>query len=84
MAAEMERDEAEQERERARLFMEFLIAVYAQRPQGKEDSDFARERKKFVEQLKPKTKQEPRKIETKVYDWDEEMLKRLKAKQTGG
>lgn len=80
----MERDEVEAEKDRARLYMEFLIAVFAQRPQGKEDSDFARERQKFVEQLKPKKTDEPKQIETKVFDWDEELLKRLQAKQTGG
>lgn len=83
MAAELETDEAEQERERARLFMEFLIAVYAQRPQGKEDRDFAEARKRFIEELKPQERK-PKRIETKVYDWDEELLKRLKTKQTGG
>ena len=79
----MEQDEHEAEKERARLYMEFLIAIYAQRPQGKEDRDFAEARKQFADKLKPQERK-PERVETKVYDWDEELLKRLKTTQTGG
>jgi hypothetical protein len=85
MAFELEREEDEYEREQARLFIEFLIHVYSQRPQGKEDGQFIQERKNFIESIKPQKKRKQREPDQpKIYNWDEEMLKRLKSKQAGG
>lgn len=80
MDMEMKNDEAEAEKERARHWLQFLIHTFTAPSLGKEDPQFLKNKQEFIEVLKPVPKKEP----TKIYDWDEELMKRLIAQQEGG
>lgn len=82
MSYTMDAIEAEDEKEKARMFISFLSNFYAQQPMGK-DQKFEQGRQKFIESIQPKT---PKKAAgpAKVYQWDEELMKRLAAQQKGG
>lgn len=81
MDMEMQNSEAEHEKERARVWLNFLVATYtAPSMGGKEDPKFVEGKKQFIEAIKPEEKRGP----TKIYDWDDEVMKRLTLAQERG
>ncbi|MFB1100914.1 hypothetical protein [Terribacillus sp. JSM ZJ617] len=74
----LKRDEDEAEKKKAEHFINYLIAMYTQPSFGKTDQQFENNKKKFIESITPKLES---KGPAKVYQWDEELMKRLKAQQ---
>lgn len=73
--------EADAEKERSRAWMQFLIQSFTAPSFGGADPSFEQAKKEFIDVIKPKPAlNEP----TKIYQWDEEVLKRYKQKQKGG
>lgn len=71
----------EAEKEQAKMWISYLTALFTQPSLGgKEDPQFAQARKEFIETIKPKKKDEL-KGPAKVYEWDENLMKKLKEKQ---
>lgn len=84
MDMELEKDEAEAEKERYRIWMHYLSLLYSQRPEGKEPPKLKQARDEFVNAIKPQEKQPDQIGPAKVYDWDFEKLKRIQQQQKGG
>lgn len=83
----LEKDESEVEKEKHRIWMQYLSMIYAQRPSPmeKESPQTRRAREEFVQAIKPKENKQIENIgPAKVYDWDFERMKLLKQKQKGG
>lgn len=80
MDLELKKEEQEAERERARTWLNYLVNVFTQPSYGKEDPKFAQAKKEFIDTIKPQEIKGP----PKVYDYDFELLKRLKQGQEGG
>lgn len=80
MDMELTKEEQEGEKERARVWLNYLVNVFTQQSFGKEDPKFAQAKKEFIESIKPPEKKGP----AKIYDYDFELMKRLKASQEGG
>ena len=83
MGMQMTKEEQEAEKEQAKMWINYLTAMFTQPSfSGKEDPQFVQARKEFVEQLKPKAKK-PKTGEqsSKVIEWDFGKLQQLKAKQ---
>lgn len=78
----MDADEQEVEREKARAFIQFMTTMYASPSMGEEDAQFKKGRQDFLETIRPKSTE--KKGPAKVYEWDEELIKRLAATQKGG
>lgn len=80
MDLELKKEEQEAERERARVWLSYLVNVFSQPSYGKEDPKHTQAKKEFLDTIKPQEKKGP----AKVYDYDFELLKRLKQGQEGG
>ncbi|ANU13462.1 hypothetical protein B481_1993 [Planococcus halocryophilus Or1] len=80
MDMELKKENQQAERERARVWLNYLVNVFTQPSMGKEDPKFAMAKKEFIESIKP----EQKKGQAKVYEYDFELMKRLKASQEGG
>ena len=78
----LEKEEQSQEKERYRIWMQYLSFLYAQRPTGSESFELKRAREDFVGLIKPKSKEESHGLAI-VYQWDFERLKQLKAQKGG-
>lgn len=84
MHMKIKQEEQEAEKEQAKMWINYLTALFTQPSLGgKEDPQFARAKKEFVDSLMPKPKQKQEQLNgpAKVYDWDFEKMKALKAKQ---
>ncbi|WP_342512790.1 hypothetical protein MKY34_19615 [Sporosarcina sp. FSL K6-1522] len=77
MDLHLEKEEQEAEKERARVWLNYLTTIFTQPSYGKEDPQFKRARQDFIKAIQPEQKAEP----AKVYNWDFELMKRLKAKE---
>ncbi|MER2090922.1 MAG: hypothetical protein ABS920_14380 [Sporosarcina sp.] len=77
MDLHLEKDEQEAEKERARVWLNYLTTVFTQPSFGKEDAQLTQARRDFIKAIQPEQKPGP----AKVYDWDFELMKRLKAKE---
>ncbi|PAE17294.1 hypothetical protein CHH91_04625 [Virgibacillus sp. 7505] len=77
----LRRDEDLVEQKKAEQFIQYLIAMYTRPPAmgEKRDHKFEQGKREFVESLKPKLPEN--KGPAKVYQWDEELMKRLAAQQ---
>ena len=77
MDLQLEKEEKEAEKERARVWLNYLTTVFTQPSHGKEDAKLTQARREFIKAIQPEQKPGP----AKVYDWDFELMKRLKAKE---
>lgn len=82
MDSEMKRVEAEAEKERVRIFLNFLSNVYSQPSQGKDDAKFNRDRSKYIESITPD--KQTSKAAPQSFDWDPDLMERIKQRQNGG
>lgn len=82
MENEFKRQEAEAEKERVRIFLNFLSNVYSQPSQGKDDAKFNRDRSKFIESITPE--QKAQQATPQSFDWDPDLMERIKQRQNGG
>lgn len=84
MSMKIKQEEQEAEKEQAKMWINYLTAVFTQ-PSfgGKEDPQFARSRKEFVDSIMPQKKEPVKELNgpAKVYEWDENLMKKLKEKQ---
>lgn len=76
-----ESDEHEAEKEKFKIWLNYLTSVYTQPSYGKEDPKFAQGKRDFIDTIKPSPP--PSNRPAIVYDWDDEVMKRLKARQEG-
>lgn len=81
MNMKSKQEEMEAEKEQAKMWIAYLTAVFTQPSLGgKEDPNFARARKEFIDSITPKPRIEE-KGPAKVYEWDDNLMKKLKEKQ---
>ncbi|WP_313429800.1 hypothetical protein [Siminovitchia terrae] len=78
MDMKLEEDEREAEKEKARVWLDFLVATFTQ-PSFEKDHKFEQAKREFIQSIQPKENKGP----AKVYDWDFELMKRLQ-NQSGG
>ncbi len=62
----LEKEEAEAEHEKAKMYIQYLANVFSQKQEEK-NHDFEQARKEFENMLRPVIKQ---KLEKKEYEWD--------------
>lgn len=83
MSLTLEQQEMEAEREKARVYLNYLANVYAQPSMGKEDAQIKQGRKEFLDSITPKLPGSA-KGQAQVFDWDENLMKKIAARQKGG
>lgn len=78
MDLQLEKEEQEAEKEKARVWLDFLVATFTQ-PSFEKNPKFEQAKKEFIQTIQPKDNKGP----AKVYDWDFELMKRLKNQNEG-
>ena len=63
----LEKEEAEAEHEKAKMYIQYLANVFSQQQEGKPDPNFIQAKKEFEKLLRPNTTKNESK---KDYDWD--------------
>ncbi|WP_128738587.1 hypothetical protein [Lederbergia galactosidilytica] len=79
MDLQLEKEEQEAEKEKARVWLNYLTAMFTQPSYGKEDPKLTQARNDFIKAIQPKQEHGP----AKVYDWDFELMKRLQNPKEG-
>ncbi|WP_379545423.1 hypothetical protein [Oceanobacillus sojae] len=62
----LEKEEAEAEHEKAKMYIQYLANVFSQKQEGK-DPQLEKARKEFENMLRPNTRKQ---VEKKEYEWD--------------
>jgi len=68
MDMELEQEREKAEREKARMYIQYLSNIFSQPQEGKPDPKFARAKKEFESLLMPKGNQKEK--DAKTYEWD--------------
>lgn len=79
MEMKLEEDEQEAEKEKARVWLNFLVATFTQPSFGEKDPKFEQAKREFVQSIQPSAPKGP----AKVYDWDFELMKRMQGGRLG-
>ena len=74
----LEKDEEEAEKEKHRIWMQYLSLIYSQKSEGKEPAKLSQARNEFVKSIQPTVKNEQNKVPAKVYHWDFKKLEQFK------
>lgn len=71
MEMALKKEEEEVEKEKTKYYMQYLITMFAQAPQGEEKAEQKNMRRQFLDTIRPREKEQQR----KQFDWPDEVKK---------